>query len=424
MGRPPKPRTELRKPQSVWLTDAETEAMKNAASKADVSPRDWLRNVVLVALGQPLVTTPVVVLPEGKLAEVSENVDPEFCTTQNYYGRSSFAPHQNSDDLSHRAEGTPSSSPTRHSSPIRAVSSATQERSSAGNGSSAPSARHETPSSSGVSVQPDRSAKSGSDPEDLDGPRRTRAPAPAPARPLALSNGSEKPKATSRDLVSSKQGSGEAEVQGSSLRSDQRAALPSTEVPEPWEPVTQSKLSVTLADGTKATAIWLSSSAFKLTSPDTTRILAYPAGNVLRKAMLRGYATALRQAYIRRWCAAMSKKTNAWHDTPKGLKAFESAAEYLAREFASRGMTPDQYIDACHELRPKSLKFPTPDMLSFLQERIAMWVPPDQRAVDNPWGTHEDAEGQTWVRVADDPEPVPVIRTAQDRDRLLRKLRG
>jgi hypothetical protein len=151
-----------------------------------------------------------------------------------------------------------------------------------------------------------------------------------------------------------------------------------------------------------------------------------PSSNALRKAMIIAFSQALRKAWIRRWCAAHGRKVNAWRDTPRSSRAIEAAAAVWAGEYAERGMTADTYIDAAHELRPKSLKFPTVDMLGgMLAERIKSWVPPDQRERDKPWDAHADRDGHTWITLPDDGAgPVLLVRNADDRARLMRMAQG
>lgn len=196
------------------------------------------------------------------------------------------------------------------------------------------------------------------------------------------------------------------------------------DVAEVWTEPKQSKLAITLSDGTRATTEWLFANGCRLPGPDVTRILAFPEQNTLRKSMIIAFGRTLRKVWIRRWCAAHGRKSNAWKDTPRSTRALEAAAAAWASEHATRGMTADMYIDAANELRPKSLKFVTVDMLGgMLAERIKSWVPHDQREQAKPWEAHEDRDGHAWVNLPGEATPVLVVRSPEDRA-LLKRMAG
>lgn len=232
--------------------------------------------------------------------------------------------------------------------------------------------------------------------------------------------------ADSASKLETKKAEKQKQSEGSSLRSEQAQAPDSELEADPWETPEPTKQVIVLADGTRANNMWLfANAANRCSQVDIERLLTVLQFKNLRGAMLRSFAQALRKAYVARWCVAYKRRVNAWRETNRSAQAWTTAAEVLAGEFAHRGMTVDTFIDAAVELSPKAVKFPTVDMFGgILAERIKSWVPPDQRATDKPWITHEDKNGQQWAQLeGDDGGPVLVVRTQADRDFLLKSSR-
>lgn len=189
----------------------------------------------------------------------------------------------------------------------------------------------------------------------------------------------------------------------------------------PWKPPEPSKLMIILADGTKATNMWLFANGCRITPADTDRILNTPSLRQLKNALLKCYAISLRKRYCIKWCEARNMPVRRWPDTGRSTRAFFRAAEFAAIEYARRSMTIDQWLDAAVEMKPVSLRFPTVDLLgSSLGNRVAEWLPPGQRERDKAWTTRADEQGTQWVDMPDGSEPVMVIRTVADRQRLLK----
>lgn len=222
----------------------------------------------------------------------------------------------------------------------------------------------------------------------------------------------------------------------SSLRSSQAAPGPAAQVSdpepehdddEPWSDPAPLKLVFKLSTGEVVTNTWLFANGTKIPGPDVTRLLQSSTYKPLKKAMLQCFARSLRDTYRMRWCSAWNRRMNAWKDTPRSNNAFLRAAELLAVQYADRGMTSNQFIDACDEMRPKSVRFVPVDMLAgAIGSRVADWVPPEQRERDKPWTAHVDNSGTTWITPQGEGAAVPVLRTAADRERFLRasKVRG
>jgi hypothetical protein len=202
-----------------------------------------------------------------------------------------------------------------------------------------------------------------------------------------------------------------------SLRSISQAAPVSD---EPWSEPEPLRLSIKLSDGATATNTYLFANACRIPPEDVPRILETPSLRPLRRAMLHCFARSLRDCFRVRWCSAYNKRMNAWRDTARSNLALLKAAEYLAIEYAKRKMSANQFIDACDEMRPKSVRFVPVDMLSgAIGARVADWIPPEQRDRDRPWTQHTDDDGTNWVTPHGE-SPVPVIRTAADRERFLK----
>lgn len=219
------------------------------------------------------------------------------------------------------------------------------------------------------------------------------------------------------------------DLESSSLRSSQAAPVASQSEADdsPWAKPPLLKQTIKLSTGEVVTNMWLFANSCRMPGSDVTRILETAMFKPLRKSMLQCFARSLRDTYRMRWCAAYNRKMNAWRDTPRSNNAFLRAAELLAREYASRDMTTTQFIDACDEMRPKSLKFVAVDMVGgAIGARVADWIPPEQRDRDKPWTSHVDQTGTQWITPQGEGDAVPVLRSAADRERFLKahKVRG
>lgn len=188
----------------------------------------------------------------------------------------------------------------------------------------------------------------------------------------------------------------------------------------PWSTPQPLKINFKLSTGEVVTNTWLFANGCRIPGPDVIRLLESSSYKPLRKAMLHCFARSLRDTYKLRWCSAYNRRQNAWKDTSRSNNALLRAAEYLAREYAGRGMTSNQFIDACDEMRPKTVRFVPVDMLAgAIGARVADWIPPEQRTRDKPWDSHVDGSGTQWVTPIGE-APVVVLRTAADRERFLR----
>lgn len=182
------------------------------------------------------------------------------------------------------------------------------------------------------------------------------------------------------------------------------------------------KITVKLSDGTDATNLWLWANAHRMASVDVEMILNTPRFDRLAKAMLAGFAESLRVCYRRRWAATLGKPIRMWKDQPQALRAFEAAARVWAEEYARRGMTVDKFLDAAQELRPKSVKFPTPQMIGgpALGEAIRNWIPREERQTDASWSAHEDSDGLCWINNNDGQGPILLVNSPAAREALLK----
>jgi len=157
----------------------------------------------------------------------------------------------------------------------------------------------------------------------------------------------------------------------------------------------------------------------KMPAVDVDRVLRTPALKPFRNAMLKCFALSLRSAYRLKWCGAMNKKRNGWMDTARSTASFLGAARYLADEYVKRGMSAGEFIDACNEMRPKSIKFVTCDLLPGIGSRVVAWVPEQQRERDKTWSAHMDSDGMAWITPQGE-APVVVLRSASDRERFMK----
>lgn len=214
----------------------------------------------------------------------------------------------------------------------------------------------------------------------------------------------------------------------SSLRSSQALppvpdgqADPEPEVDDaPWTPPVALKQIIKLSSGEVVTNTWLFANGCRIPGPDVIRLLNTPSFKPLKKSMLHCFARSLRDTYKLRWCSAYNRRGNAWRDTPRSNSSLLRAAEFLAIEYAGRNMTANEFIDACDEMRPKSVRFVPVDMLGgAIGARVAAWIPPEQRERTKGWDSHVDNSGTQWVTPAGE-TPVVVIRTAADRERFLK----
>jgi hypothetical protein len=209
----------------------------------------------------------------------------------------------------------------------------------------------------------------------------------------------------------------------SSLRSSQAAPVLEPD-DTPWQEPQPARATIKISTGETINNVWLFANGCRLDKVDVDRILGTPSLKVFRVAMLKAFARAIRDTYRRMWCSAHNKRQNAWMDTPRSNAGFLKAAEYLAPEYAARGMTPTEFIEACNEMRPKSIKFVTSDLLGgAIGSRVAAWVPEEQRDRNKTWTAHVDNAGTTWITPAGEASPIQVIRTVEDRERLLRSNR-
>lgn len=189
----------------------------------------------------------------------------------------------------------------------------------------------------------------------------------------------------------------------------------------PWSNPAPLKMSFKLSTGELVVNTWLFANGCRIPGPDVIRLLESPSYKPLKKAMLQCFARSLRDSYRMRWCSAYNKRQSAWRDTPRSNSALLRAAEFLAIEYAGRGMSSNQFIDACDEMRPKSVRFVPVDMLgSAIGARVAAWIPPEQRDRSKSLTSHVDQSGTAWI-TPDGEAPVVVLRSAADRERFLRQ---
>lgn len=200
---------------------------------------------------------------------------------------------------------------------------------------------------------------------------------------------------------------------GSSLRSEQ--AAPGS---DDWKQITPLKQTIRLSTGEVVTNMYVFANGCRLEQADVNRILSVPSLKVFRAAMLRCFARSIRDVYRMRWCAAHKKLANSWRDTSRSDSSFMKAAEYLAVEYINRGMSTSQFLDAVNEMRPRTLKFITADLVGSIGSRVAAWLPPEQRDTNKGWTSHMDTKGTQWVTPSGE-TPVIVLRTAEDRERFL-----
>jgi hypothetical protein len=193
------------------------------------------------------------------------------------------------------------------------------------------------------------------------------------------------------------------------------------EVADLWKPPKPVKAYIKLQDGKRVDNVWLFANGCRIASVDVFRLLDTPFLKPLRQGMLRCFAQSLRDNYKLKWAAAMNKRTNHWRDTYQSTQAFLRAAEFAAREYARRGMSTSQFVDACNEMRPKTLKFITADLMgSAIAPRVENWLPEEQRPARKAWDTHEDSSGQVWITPSPQEQPAPLLLTAADRERFLK----
>jgi hypothetical protein len=204
----------------------------------------------------------------------------------------------------------------------------------------------------------------------------------------------------------------------SSLRSEQAAPA---EVPEAdgWRAVAPLKQTIRLSTGEVVTNMHVFANGWRMEPTDVARILNTPSLKAFKTALLHCFAHSIRSAYRAKWCSVYKKLQNSWRDTPRSDKSFMRAAEYLAVEHCNRGMSSGQFIDAINEMRPKSIRFVTADLVGAMASRIEAWIPPEQREVNKGWTSHMDTQGVQWVTPVGE-APVIVLRTAQDREQFLR----
>ena len=189
----------------------------------------------------------------------------------------------------------------------------------------------------------------------------------------------------------------------------------------PWKQPELLKLTIVLSSGETVTNTWVFANACKMAPNDLTRIMTTDFLRPFKKAAIRCFAHSLRNTYRMKWCSAFNRRQNMWKDTLRSNTSFMAAAEFWIQEFISRGMTASQYVDACDEMRPKSLKFITCDMLAnAIGSRVASWIPPEQRTHDKSNRSQVDDQGTQWVTLPGEGEPFMVIRSAADRARLLK----
>lgn len=199
--------------------------------------------------------------------------------------------------------------------------------------------------------------------------------------------------------------------------------LPQLDPEHPWLEPTPVKQSIKLSTGESVDNMWLFSNGCRIPASDADRIMNTPALKNLRNAMLVCFARSIRDTYRTCYCTFYGKRLNAWRDTTRSTNAFRRAAEFMVPEYISRNMTSLEFIEACNEMRPKSVKFVTSDMLgNTIGSRVAAWVPPELRERDKAWDTHEDQSGSLWITPPGE-TPVLVIRTAAERDKFLKQIK-
>jgi mobilization protein NikA len=207
----------------------------------------------------------------------------------------------------------------------------------------------------------------------------------------------------------------------SSLRSSQALPVAEPDSEVPWANPAPLKLSIKLSTGEVVVNTWLFANGCRIPGPDVIRLLESSTYKPLRKAMLQCFARSLRDTYRMKWCSAYNRRMNAWQDTPRSNNAFLRAAEVLARQYAERGMSVGTFIDACDEMRPKTVRFVPVDMLGgAIGARVADWIPPEQRDHAKLGDSHVDTSGQQWIVPHGESQAIPVLRTAADRERFLK----
>lgn len=99
------------------------------------------------------------------------------------------------------------------------------------------------------------------------------------------------------------------------------------------------------------------------------------------KSFLEGAAEGIRSAYIPQWCEKWKRGRLSWKETDRSKRGFLGGAETWAQEYIDRGMEVEQFLAACVEMAPKSLRYPTVDYIggTYLRENIYAWVPPSER---------------------------------------------
>jgi hypothetical protein len=92
------------------------------------------------------------------------------------------------------------------------------------------------------------------------------------------------------------------------------------------------------------------------------------------EAAVAGLAERLKQQFIDRWNAHAGTR---YHVTTRD----EALWKQCAVNVLELGVTIERYLDVAWDVKPKSLKWPTPRYLAskFVVETVPAWVPPDER---------------------------------------------
>ena len=171
---------------------------------------------------------------------------------------------------------------------------------------------------------------------------------------------------------------------------------------EPPKPQPGDDRIAVLSDGTRATPLYIWSNASRLSRADMKLILETPLHRPHRLRLLEQLGRAVAREYIIRWADATGRKSSSWRNVAKAEGQFRLAAKTWAHLYVDSGMTLDMFFTAAVEMRPKSMKFPTPAMLaSGMNGRIANWVPPEERdhLPSNVKAIWSDDQGEKWIEI-------------------------
>lgn len=168
-----------------------------------------------------------------------------------------------------------------------------------------------------------------------------------------------------------------------------------------------------LSNGVKADTMWIRFNAMKLSQEDMATILGLPGSfRAFMKPLAETAGRVMEQKFTQRWAKAHGRSKSHWKPSVQLNAApvaihFRKAAMLWAGEYARRGLTMDQFLDAAEEMCPKSMKYPNPSMLCgpWLSERITEWVLPEDR-VAHRYDSWTDKAGTQWIQTDDGPVPI------------------